>query len=49
MKRRLFVDGNTVYGIDEECMQKKQKEEEKKLQAYLLILMCASYRIFLKE
>lgn len=49
MKRRLFVDGNTVYGIDEECMKKKQREEEKQLQAYLLILMCASYRSFLKE
>lgn len=26
MKRRLYVDGNTVYGIDEECLIQKRQE-----------------------
>lgn len=47
MKRRLLVDGNTVYGIDEECMRRKEQEKKRKLESYLLILMCASYRAFL--
>lgn len=25
MKRRLYVDGNTVYGIDEECLIHKRQ------------------------
>ena len=25
MKRRLYVDGNTVYGIDEECLIYKRQ------------------------
>lgn len=49
MKRRLYVDGNTVYGIDEECMQRKQKLRENQIEGYLLILLCASYKAFLKE
>lgn len=49
VKRRLFVDGNTVYGIDEECMEKKRKKKEKELQSYLLILMCAAYKASLKD
>ncbi len=28
MKRRLYVDGNTVYGIDEECLIQKRQEEK---------------------
>lgn len=27
MKRRLYVDGNTVYGIDEECLIHKRQSE----------------------
>lgn len=27
MKRRLYVDGNTVYGIDEECLIYKRQDE----------------------
>lgn len=27
MKRRLYVDGNTVYGIDEECLIDKKERE----------------------
>lgn len=27
MKRKLYVDGNTVYGIDEECLIQKRQEE----------------------
>lgn len=27
MKRKLYVDGNTVYGIDEECLLQKRKEQ----------------------
>jgi len=27
MKRRLYIDGNTVYGIDDECLIKKRKKE----------------------
>lgn len=27
MKRRIYVDGNTVYGIDEECLKKKREEK----------------------
>lgn len=30
MKNRLIIDGNSVYEIDEECMQKKNEEEKKK-------------------
>lgn len=26
MKRKLYVDGNTVYGIDEECLIRKRQE-----------------------
>lgn len=26
MKRKLYVDGNTVYGIDEECLIQKRQE-----------------------
>ena len=26
MKRRLYVDGNTVYGIDEECLIYKRQD-----------------------
>ncbi len=29
MNRKLIIDGNAVYEIDEECMLKKQLEEEK--------------------
>lgn len=44
MKRRLYIDGNTVYGIDEECMRKKKQHEEKQKESYLIVLMCAAYR-----
>ena len=27
MKNRLIIDGNAVYEIDEECMQKRNEEE----------------------
>ncbi|MBO5278541.1 MAG: hypothetical protein J6B06_03495 [Lachnospiraceae bacterium] len=49
MKRKLYVDGNTVYGIDEECMKRKQKREEKERESYLVVLMSASYRESLKK
>jgi len=26
MRRKLYVDGNTVYGIDEECLIRKRQE-----------------------
>ncbi len=29
MKRRLIIDGNAVYELDEECMLQKKKEEKK--------------------
>ena len=29
MDRRLIIDGNAVYEIDENCMLKKQLEEKK--------------------
>lgn len=44
MKRRLYVDGNTVYGIDEECMKKKHKLKENEQENYLMVLLCASFR-----
>ena len=44
MKRRLYVDGNTVYGIDEECIKKKQGMGEKEQENYLALLLCASLR-----
>ena len=44
MKRRLYVVGNTVYGIDEDCMRKKEKEKEREQENYLIILLCASYK-----
>ena len=44
MKRRLYVDGNTVYGIDEDCMRKKEKEKEREQENYLIILLSASYK-----
>lgn len=31
MKRRLIIEGNAVYEIDEECMLKKQREQKHKL------------------
>lgn len=48
MKYRLYIDGNTVYGIDEECMKKRQasqpqknpEEIQREEENYLLILMC---------
>lgn len=49
MKRRLYVDGNTVYGIDEDCMLRKQKQRENQIEGYLLILLCAAYRTSIKE
>ncbi|MBP3543384.1 MAG: hypothetical protein J6J86_04075 [Lachnospiraceae bacterium] len=49
MKRRLYVDGNTVYGIDEECMQRKQQTMERQIQGYLMILLCAAYKASIKE
>lgn len=27
---RLIIDGDKVYELDEECMQKKQEEEKRK-------------------
>lgn len=45
MKRRLYVDGNTVYGIDEECMKKKQEHRKKEQENYLVILLCASLKV----
>lgn len=29
MERKLIIDGNAVYEIDEECMIKKRKDEKK--------------------
>ena len=29
MKRKLIIDGNAVYEIDEDCMRKKRMEEKK--------------------
>lgn len=49
MKRRLYVDGNTVYGIDEECMLRKQRLKEHQIEEYLLVLLCATYKAALKE
>ncbi len=28
MGRKLIIDGNAVYELDEECMLKKKREEE---------------------
>lgn len=44
MKRRLYVDGNTVYGIDEDCMRKKQEYRKTEQENYLLVLLCASLK-----
>lgn len=30
MKRKLVIDGNAVYEIDEECMLKKRLDQEEK-------------------
>ena len=30
MNRKLIIDGNAVYEIDEECMLKKRLDEEKR-------------------
>lgn len=30
MKRKLIIDGNAVYEIDEECMLKKRLNEDEK-------------------
>ncbi len=30
MKRKLIIDGNAVYELDEECMLKKRIEKEEK-------------------
>lgn len=30
MKRKLIIDGNAVYEIDEDCMVKKRLDENKK-------------------
>lgn len=32
MKRKLIIDGNAVYEIDEDCMLKKRLSEEQKAQ-----------------
>lgn len=44
MKRRLYIDGNTVYGIDDECMREKRIKKESEKENYLLVLMCASLK-----
>lgn len=44
MKRRLYIDGNTVYGIDEECMKERRSKKESEKENYLLVLMCVSLR-----
>lgn len=28
MKTRLIIDGNAVYEVDEECMERKRRERE---------------------
>lgn len=30
MRNRLIIDGNAVYEIDEECLEKRKKQEEQK-------------------
>lgn len=38
MKKRLIIDGNAVYEIDEDCMVKKrldEKQEKKKKDPYM--------------
>ena len=34
MKRKLIIDGNAVFELDEECMLKKQLDAEKKYGGY---------------
>lgn len=44
MKRRLYIDGNTVYGIDEECIRRKQKPEMSSGEDnYLFLLLLLTY------
>ncbi|MCI9051838.1 MAG: hypothetical protein HFI05_07940 [Lachnospiraceae bacterium] len=48
MKWQLYVDGNTVYGIDETCMKDKAKDQSlekrnKEAEYYLFILLCMFY------
>lgn len=50
MKRHLYIDGNTVYGIDEDCMRRKREnkkiscqEIKKEEENYLLLLLCMTY------
>ena len=42
MRHPLYVNGNTVYGIDEECMRRKQKMRQDEQKNYLTVLLCAS-------
>ena len=32
MKRKLIIDGNAIYEIDEECMKKREREEMERKQ-----------------
>lgn len=48
MKWHLYIDGNTVYGIDESCMKNKAKcqsleRKNKEAENYLFILLCMFY------
>ena len=36
MNRKLIIDGNAVYEIDEECMLKKRLDEEKRKELSLI-------------
>ena len=42
VRHPLYVNGNTVYGIDEDCMRRKQKMRENEQENYLTVLLCAS-------
>ena len=33
MKTRLIIDGNAFYEIDEECMERKEQDKERKKRA----------------
>lgn len=33
MNRKIIIDGNSIYEIDEECLARKEKQEQKREQS----------------
>ena len=49
MNRKLIIDGNAVYEIDEACMLKKQLEERNIALHLLFQIVCGGFQNFILQ